>query len=43
MIQHLNLHSQLINTSFIILRNLLFAIAFLIKPEKVKQKIYPKL
>jgi len=34
---------SLINNSFIILRNLLFAVAFLIKPEKSKQKIYPTL
>jgi len=34
---------QIINNSFIILRNLLFAVAFLIKPEQIKQKIYPKL
>lgn len=33
----------LINASFSLLKNLMFSIAFLIRPDKIKQKIYPKL
>jgi len=33
----------LINASFSLLKNLMFSIAFLIRPEKSKQKIYPTL
>jgi len=34
---------ELIITTFSIIRNLLFSIAFLIKPEKEKKILYPKL